>query len=247
MAHLHIGTAGWQLPKAYQHLFPVEGTHLQRYAARLHAVEVNSTFHRLPRPATAERWAASVPEGFRFALKLPRSITHEAKLRDIARPLAAFMEVHAAFGASAGPVLVQLPPRLVFDEVAEDFLHTLHEHGLPQVAVEPRHPGWFRPEVEALLRRLSMARVAADPPRADTDGRPGGDTRLRYYRLHGQPRMYWSAYGTEWLQGLAERLAGAPHATGETWVMFDNTARGLATGDALGLKAMVKASHNGIE
>ena len=71
MAHLYIGSAGWQLPKAYQHQFPVDGTHLQRYAGRFNAVEVNSTFHRLPRPATAERWAASVPEEFRFSLKLP--------------------------------------------------------------------------------------------------------------------------------------------------------------------------------
>jgi uncharacterized protein YecE (DUF72 family) len=239
MAHLHIGTAGWQLPKAYQHLFPVDGTHLQRYARRFNAVEVNSTFHRLPRPATAERWAASVPEEFRFSLKLPKAITHLAKLRKVSGPLAAFLEVHRAFGKKAGPVLVQLPPKQAFDEGAEEFLHILYEHDLPQVVVEPRHPSWFQPAVEALLRRLAMARVAADPPRADTDGRPGGHPHLHYYRLHGQPRMYWSAYGTQWLRQLAKRLAHAPASTAETWVIFDNTAQGLATGDALELQQLI--------
>jgi uncharacterized protein YecE (DUF72 family) len=130
-AHIHIGTAGWQLPGAWQKAFPREGSHLERYAARFNAVEVNSTFYRLPRVATAERWARSVPGHFRFSLKLPKRITHEDQLRAAARPLRAFNEVARAFGDRLGPILVQLPPRLAFSAAGEDFLHLIHEHDFP--------------------------------------------------------------------------------------------------------------------
>ncbi len=235
MALIRIGTAGWQLPKASTADFPATGTHLQRYAARFGTVEVNSTFYRLPMLSTAARWAASVPPHFRFALKMPKAITHEAKLRHTAKPLAAFLELRSVFGQQAGPVLVQLPPKLEFSAMAEDFLHELHEHDQPLVAVEPRHPSWFTPEVDPLLHRLGMARVAADPPRAEADGRPGGNKRLVYFRLHGRPRIYWSPYTAEDLTHLAAQVQALPMATQAIYVIFDNTAQGLATGNALEL------------
>ncbi|MGZ8413013.1 MAG: DUF72 domain-containing protein, partial [Gemmatirosa sp.] len=101
-----IGTAGWSLPKAEQHAFPGEGTHLERYAARFPAVEINSSFYRPHRPATYARWAASVPADFRFAVKVPRTITHERRLRDVDDLLDAFLGEARGLGASLGCLLV---------------------------------------------------------------------------------------------------------------------------------------------
>src|SRR5688572_17535989 len=76
----YIGCAGWSLPKKFADAFPAEGSHLVRYAARLPAVEINSSFYRPHRPTTYEKWAASVPTGFRFSVKVPKWITHERRL-----------------------------------------------------------------------------------------------------------------------------------------------------------------------
>src|ERR1700760_3747408 len=78
----HIGTAGWSIPKAQRERFGAGDSILARYAARLNAVEINSSFYRPHRPATYARWAAAVPQNFRFSVKLPKAITHERRLED---------------------------------------------------------------------------------------------------------------------------------------------------------------------
>jgi uncharacterized protein YecE (DUF72 family) len=237
---VHIGTAGWQIPKASIGRFPSDGPHLERYSAVFNAVEVNSTFYRLPRLSTAERWAGSVPKNFRFALKMPKSITHELRLRQAAGPLRAFMEVVEAFGERAGPLLVQLPPTLAFSATAEEFLEALHEHDPPPVALEPRHVSWFEPAVSRLLERLHIARVAADPPRAPGDGEPGGDGRLVYIRLHGTPRIYWSEYDKASLKAWARLVERHAQQAKDIWVIFDNTALGAATVNALDMQRLLR-------
>ena len=85
---IHIGCAGWSLPRAAHAHFPPQGSHLERYAAVLSAVEINSSFYRPHRPETYARWRASVPPAFRFSVKEPRRITNELRLRDADEPLA---------------------------------------------------------------------------------------------------------------------------------------------------------------
>jgi uncharacterized protein YecE (DUF72 family) len=239
MSRASIGTAGWPLPKAFRHRFPDQGSWLELYATQFNAVEINSTFYRLPRVTTAARWAACVPDDFHFAVKLPKQITHELQLRNTADPMKAFAEIVVALGGRAGPVLVQLPPKLAFNGHGEDFLHQIAEFDFPGVVVEPRHSTWFTDEVNTLLKRLRIARVAADPPRAHTDGVPGGDTRLVYYRLHGKPRVYWSEYMEQDLQHVAQEVRRHLAKGSASWVVFDNTAQGWATGNALDLMRML--------
>src|SRR5476651_1777851 len=105
-----IGTAGWSIPAQYKDEFPGAGTHLERYGARLKAVEINSSFYRSHQRKTYERWATSVPEDFRFAVKLPRSITQNQRLKDCDDLLTRFVEGSAGLGAKLGVMLVQLPP-----------------------------------------------------------------------------------------------------------------------------------------
>jgi uncharacterized protein YecE (DUF72 family) len=214
--------------------FPAEGTGLQRYAARFDAAEVNSTFYRSHRPGTLARWADAVPEHFRFAVKAPKAITHERRLVGAEALLARFLHETAELGPKRGPVLVQLPPSLTFDEAAaRGFFRALRGLYEGPAACEPRHASWFDPEADSLLRELEVARVAADPAKVWAAAEPGGWSGLRYWRLHGSPRMYYSAYEPPYLDALARTLAGSDVPA---WCVFDNTTSGAAAANALDLR-----------
>ncbi|MFT3988522.1 DUF72 domain-containing protein [Aestuariivirga sp.] len=225
-----IGTAGWAVPAQYRDRFPAGGSHLERYATRLTCVEINSSFYRSHKRSTYEKWAVSVPEGFRFSVKVPRRITQEHRLKNYNGELDRFLGEVIGLGHRLGVLLTQLPPSLAYDsEAAEMFFRDI-ARAKATVACEPRHPSWFTPEAEEHLKALKVSRVAADPPRASTDGTPGGDTGLAYYRLHGSPKIYYSAYSDADLKRLVPELRPGD------WCIFDNTAAFHALGDALRLQ-----------
>jgi len=233
-----IGRAAWALPKPYIAEFPAEGTHLQRYAGRFNAVEINSSFYRPHRPATYARWAASVPEDFRFAVKVPKAITHQARLVDADALLDAFLVEATCLGPKLGCLLVQLPPSLAYDRaIARAFFGALRSRHQGDLAFEPRHPSWFADDVTEQLVRDRVARVAADPAPVAGAGEPAGWPGLVYFRLHGSPRVYYSAYDEPYLDALAERMRRAGESATAVWCIFDNTARDAATPNALGLLA----------
>ena len=211
--------------------FCSQGTALTRYAARFNAVEINSTFHRSHRRSTYENWAASVPAEFRFAVKMRRAISHELRLVGMDRELKVFLAEISALGSKLGPLLIQLPPSLVFDpKVASRFFRVIRSDYGNQIACEPRHPTWFSEEADQLLAEYHVTRVAADPARVPEAKEFGGWSGFRYIRLHGSPRMYYSSYSKPYLVELAARLAGRDV---ETWCIFDNTASGAACENAL--------------
>lgn len=230
------GTAGWSLPRAEQPRFPGDGTHLERYARVLRGTEINASFYRSVRPELYAKWAAAVPGDFRFAVKMPKSVTHERRLLDCEEPLATFLDEVAALGVKLGPLLVQLPPSLAYDaSLAGAFFAVLRALHDGPVALEPRHATWFTADAAAQLAKYAVARVAADPARVPEAAVPGGWRDLAYFRLHGSPRMYWSRYDDAWLSALAEHVAEATRRAGEVWCIFDNTAGGAAVPNALGL------------
>jgi uncharacterized protein YecE (DUF72 family) len=239
-ASIRIGTAAWSIPKEHATPFPTAGSHLERYGAVLNAVEINTSFYRPHRTATYERWAASVPEDFRFSVKVPKAITHERRLRDVDDLLDRFLSEAGGLGPKLGPVLVQLPPSLGFQPgIADRFLSELRSRVAGGIVCEPRHASWFVPEVEALLDGLRIARVAANPAPVPGADEPGGWRGLSYYRLHGSPRIYYSAYSVEYLTAIAEVLARNAAAGTDIWCIFDNTTAFAATGDALTARRLV--------
>jgi uncharacterized protein YecE (DUF72 family) len=234
-SQLRVGCAGWAITKQYASRFPATGSHLERYAACLRAVEVNSCFYRSHRPSTYARWAAETPSQFAFSLKLPKEITHERRLVKTDGAISRFLAETAELGPKRGAILVQLPPSLAFDaKLVENFFTTLRRQYDGEVVCEPRHVSWFTLEPETLLTRLKVARVAADPSVVRRGAEPGGWAGTVYYRLHGSPQMYCSQYPAQHLVVLANALVRSI-ATANTWCIFDNTALGAATGDALSL------------
>jgi uncharacterized protein YecE (DUF72 family) len=242
-----IGTAGWSIPRTVAGSFPGEGSHLARYARVLNCAEINTSFYRSHRPEVYAAWAAQTPPGFRFAVKLPRTITHDQRLRASRALLTHFVAEVSGLGNRLGVLLVQLPPSLVFEArpVRTFFELLARMYGGP-VVCEPRHATWFDPAADRLLAALCVGRVAADPARCPAAAAPGGWLgpagdgvgAVVYHRWHGSPRTYFSAYGDDWLQARAGELRRW-HAAADCWCVFDNTASGAAASDALRLRACV--------
>ena len=177
-----------------------------------------------------------MPDDFRFAAKIPKSITHVAKLVDCSAALDTFLAEVSHLGPKLGPLLLQLPPKLAFDPgVAGPFCKLLDASGHFTVVCEPRHASWFTAEADAWLSERRIARVAADPAKHDGAATPGGWRGLSYYRLHGSPRMYYSSYDAGRIESLRAQMDGdeAP----QRWCIFDNTASGAATLNAFELKS----------
>ncbi len=227
----HIGTAGWSLPRETWGAFPPEGSHLERYGAVFNAAEINTSFYRPHQPRTYERWAAATPPHFRFSVKLPKSITHEAKLHGVDELLARFAGEAGALGDKLGAVLVQLPPSLALDAAAADALFAaLRERFTCMLACEARHATWFTPEATALLRGAGVTRVLADPV-VGYAGAFEATAAPAYVRLHGNPHIYYSRYTPERMDEVRAWLARHPGS----WCILDNTASGAATSNALEL------------
>ena len=233
---LVIGTAGWSIPAKEAARFGPGASVLQRYATRFGGVEINSSFHRPHRREVWQRWADGVPADFRFAVKVPKTISHERKLVDCGELAARLLDELAGLGEKLAVLLLQLPPKLAFDpEVAAPFLTHFTASSRARLVCEPRHPSWFEPGSDALLARLQIARVAADPAVVPAAARPGGWRGLSYWRLHGSPRMYRSSYADGRLDQYASAIRAEQEAGRETWCIFDNTAGSAAATDALDL------------
>lgn len=238
-----VGTAGWSIPRASAARCEPPGTHLERYARAVRCVEINSSFYRPHTAETYARWRDSTPADFRFAVKLPRTITHESKLKNAREPFAAFLAQTDGLADKRGPILVQLPPSFAFDEATvTKFLGVVRRAYKGGVVCEPRHATWFTPQAAATLERFRVSLVIADPPSVPEAGAGRPNARqLAYFRLHGSPRMYWSRYEEPYIAALAETIHDLP--SDEVWCVFDNTATGSALENAWELNERLLAER----
>jgi uncharacterized protein YecE (DUF72 family) len=246
---VRVGTAGWALSREVAEAFPGEGRHLDRYARVLGCAEINSSFHRPHRVEVYERWAAATPAGFRFAAKLPRSITHEGRLRRAREPLRQFLAEASGLGDRLAVLLVQLPPSFAFERrPVNAFFSLLSSLYAGAVVCEPRHASWFTPAADEVMASLRVSRAAADPAPVPAAALPGGwlgpegDGRgaVVYHRWHGSPRKYWSRYEPGWIAERAAELHAWP-AGADVWCIFDNTVGSGAIANALELQALLRA------
>jgi uncharacterized protein YecE (DUF72 family) len=242
---VRIGCASWSILSRHADLFGPGGSTLARYATRFDCVEINSSFYRPHQRKTYARWATEVPRDFRFAVKLPKLVTHEMRLHGVAKPLDAFTDEVGGLGGKLGALLVQLPPSLALEPAPAAAFFAMLRRRFPRtpIACEPRHASWFTPRGDALWDRHRIARVAADPAPVPQAATPGGVDALRYWRMHGSPRMYYSAYGDATLDALALALR-AGVARGQRWAVFDNTAHGHSVADAARLQSRLASPRS---
>jgi len=180
----HVGTSGYSYKEWVGKFYPEDlkpPEMLAYYAGRLGAVEINNTFYRLPRREVLERWRAAVPDGFSFALKASRRITHLKRLKDAGEELAYLLDTAAVMGEQLGPVLFQLPPYLKLDlDRLESFLALLPAGR--RAAFEFRHPSWYEEAVFAALDAHGAALVVADTG-GETDAPRRATAGFGYLRL----------------------------------------------------------------
>lgn len=256
--------SGWQYDSWRGDFYPdglAKRRQLAHVAEHLDGVEVNATFYGLQRPATFRRWHGETPEGFVFAIKGSRYITHMKALRDTRLALANFFASGVlTLEDRLGPILWQLPARMTFDEdVLARFFHelpasvgealelarghdrpeervdlTLHNDRRLRHVVEPRHRSFDDPRFFALLEQKEMACVVSDAPTWPLFDQQTTD--LAYVRLHGHTDLYASGYASVSLDRWADRCRGWLHEGREVHVYFDNDARGRAPHDARSLR-----------
>jgi uncharacterized protein YecE (DUF72 family) len=235
-----VGTAGWANPPEERDHRSHGQSHLQYYATHFNAVEINSSFHRSHARKTYERWAASTPAGFQFSVKAPRTVTHESGLKHCRPEMRQFLQAAAGLGPKLKVILVQTPASLAFERrTAARFFTPLTDSGMARIVIEPRHPSWFTTGAQATLCQLNISRVVADPARCKGAEQPLDCAQFVYYRLHGSPRMYYSAYTEEYLATLSKQMRALRSASREVWCMFDNTARHESWGNALRLRQLL--------
>lgn len=228
-----VGTSGWQYDDWRDALYgdTPKARWLERFAERFPAVEVNNSFYRLPSEDTFASWRARTPDGFVFALKAPRTITHLRRLRDAAEPVTLLIERASRLGPKLGPVLYQCPPSLKRDDaLLRDFLDVLPAY--PKATMEFRSASWFDDAVFAMLHHRDVALCVSHggPHRTPVSA----TASWAYFRLHGGPD--YRRYSDEELSGWAGHVAAAA-ARGDVYVFFDNDVGGGAVRDAEALTA----------
>lgn len=207
---------------------------LELYAAIFDVVEVNATFYRLPTRAAVERWATATPDGFEFAVKASRYLTHVRRLRELEGGVARFRERLGPLeeAGKLGPVLWQLPATFHRDD--ERLAAALAELGPGAHAFEFRHPSWFARDVEALLREHGVAFVAADSRRRPlpTPRHTADRTYVRFHDGRGRNGNYSERQLAEW----ATRLRRGSRVG---YAFFNNDWEGFAVANALRLRELL--------
>ena len=228
---IRIGTSGFIYEHWRRRFYPpsARGSELELYARTFDTVELNVTFYRMPPSSTFRSWAARVPEGFLFAVKASRYLTHLRRLKEPRPSVELLVERASELGSHLGPILIQLPPDLGLDLAALEA--TLDTFPAPiRLAVEPRHSSWFIEEVRRVLVDRNVALCMADRRGPITPlWRTADWTYLRFHAGRAAPR---SCYGAGELETWAERLeeGWAHDPTG--FVYFNNDGNGCALRDA---------------
>ncbi|MBV8561581.1 MAG: DUF72 domain-containing protein, partial [Actinobacteria bacterium] len=242
---VRIGCSGWNYAHWRNGVFYPPRCPARRwlevYAESFDTVEVNATFYRLPRVDAVAHWVERTPDGFTFAVKASRYLTHVKRLRDLGPGLETFLERIEPLLRSPklGPLLWQLPPtfRADHDRLA-DALAQLPA-GLRN-CFEFRDPSWFVPETYALLREHGVALVIGDRPQVNWFQTHELTTDWTFVRFHGGTRGRRGNYSEGELREWADRIRGWS-ATHEVFAYFNNDWEGFAPRNALRLKALLSA------
>jgi uncharacterized protein YecE (DUF72 family) len=214
-----------------------KGDWLDFYVGQFRTVEVNNTFYQLPEEATLRTWRNTAPEGFVFAVKASRYITHMKKLKDPEEAVDTFLSRVETLDQYLGPVLFQLPPNWYFDgERLASFLEALPPG--QRYAFELRDPDWLNEEAYGLLADHGAAFCIYDFHGRQSPKKVTAD--FVYVRLHGPYGPYRGTYDTETLAGWAGAFSTWRDQGKDVYCYFDNDEAGYAVQNGMELQAMLR-------
>jgi uncharacterized protein YecE (DUF72 family) len=237
---IHIGCSGWNYKHWRGRFYPKEVAQdqwFEIYASVFNTVEINNTFYHLPEARTFKAWRAQAPDGFLYAVKANRFITHMKKLKGVKAPLRKFLDRARLLREHLGPILYQLPPRWRLNrERLESFLDLLPEDLLH--VLEFRDPSWLAPEVFQSLEEREVSFCAHDMPGV---GSSSGTPRqaigpIAYVRFHGVGRKYSGGYPEPTLRSWDRWMKQQAHMGKDVYAYFNNDAEAHAVRDARRLK-----------
>ena len=232
MTDLRIGCSGWSYKDWRGPFYPLQvkvKDHLAYYATRFSTAEINASFYRLPTEKAVAAWRDAVPDGFLFAWKASRFLTHNKKLKEPEDSLALILGRMEGLGDRYGPVLFQLPPSLKLDrERLAYFLGRLPKNR--RCTVEFRHPSWYAPAIFALLAEHDVALCVSD--HHDAPSPREATASFVYVRAHGPGGRYHGRYSEAELKALADAIRGWRKAGKDAFCYFDNDIKSAAPQDA---------------
>ena len=233
----HIGTSGWHYDDWRRRFYPSKLPRpkwLEFYASHFDTVEVNNSFYRLPSEKAWANWRDSSPDGFSFAVKASRFITHVKRLKDAAEPVTTFIDRAKILGDKLGPILYQLPPNMHRDDERLGSFLAVLPRGLKHV-IEFRHEAWLDEGVFDILRRHNTGLCVFDMPSLQCPLVATAD--FAYVRFHGSEGLYSSCYSDEEMADWAKRLASLAETLKEIYIYFNNDIGGYAVDNARTLRS----------
>ena len=225
----YTGTSGLVLPFNKEH-FPIEfqeKSRLEYYSSLVNSVEINSTFYKLPKSSTIDKWKESVPKDFHFTFKIPKTITHSKGLNFPFDDVLEFIEVVEKSGDKKGCLLVQFPPsvKITHYDKVKNLLKALNQATMNtswKIAIEFRDPSWYISEVHELLDEYNNTMVMHDMSKAAT-GWNVAQGSFVYLRLHGPEPKYRGDYSDEFLKNLAVKIKEWIEDKKIVYAYFNNT------------------------
>ncbi|MFO8034730.1 MAG: DUF72 domain-containing protein [Candidatus Bipolaricaulota bacterium] len=244
MIKLHVGTSGWSYKHWVGRFYP-RGTKqrdfLEYYAQHFDCVELNATFYRLPAEKMVAGWAERTPNGFAFCPKLSRLITHQKRLAGAGDLLQRFLDRLSPLEGKLGPILIQLPPSLAFEQgPVEEFGQLMGEIAPEwQFALEARHASWTEEQALDTLAAQGIAWVIADSGNR-FPYHEAVTANFVYLRFHGPEELYASVYADEQLSVYADKAAQWLGQGYDVWAMFNNDTEAYAVHNARRLRELVQ-------
>lgn len=244
--HYYSGTSGLLLPVPNKQFYPEEFKEKSRlcyYASLMNSIEINSSFYKIPQPSTVKKWAADVPEKFRFTFKLFKGITHNRDLAFNPDDIVQFMQAITQAEDKKGCLLVQFPPSIRIGQInqLERLMAALRDNDPEmewKIGLEFRHPSLYVDQIYELLENYNLGMVLHDKGTASSPMHENL-TDFIYLRFHGPSGNYRGSYADDVLYEYATYITEWLLDRKQVFVYFNNTM-GDAYGNLIKLHQMVR-------
>ncbi|ALR30216.1 histidine kinase [Chryseobacterium sp. IHB B 17019] len=237
---LYIGCSGFYNNDWKGSLYPEDAkskNFLSLYSQKFNSVEINSTFYRKPTSKTLLKWADETPDDFKFFIKIPKTISHEKRLKDCKEEISEFCNlIQASLKEKVSGFLYQFPPSFKNSQENIDLILTNLDFNFLNV-IEFRHESWWRNEIFKILKEHNIVFSGVTFPGNLSEDVIVNHPEILYYRLHGKPILYKSEYSEEFLHNLAEKIKANQK---KTFIFFNNTWGDAAIKNSLYLKKILE-------